>query len=171
MSPLTGFARKGDDTSVVHIVYDADMVIAAPRAVVWPCAVAYPTWQNFAVARTVSGRPGAEGEVVALQKDEAVYRSTPYFARTLRIDPERRLIWKTYRENSDYFGIIEFMLEDHPDGTLFRKHLIYEHYVESVDPAAVAAWRSERIALVEAMQANVTPKLKQLAEARARAGG
>jgi hypothetical protein len=153
--------------ALVHIIHDAEMLINAPRSIVWRHALNYPAWQNYTRNELVSGTRGAEGEVVILQKNEAAYQSTPYFTRTLKIDPERRIIWKTSRDGEVYFGIIQFILQDLGERTLFINHKIYEYEVEYEDEAEVAAFHKSAMDRCDAIFDTVFPRLKRLAEEEA----
>lgn len=97
----------------IYIVRRGDIEIDASPESVWPWLLDYGAWQNYSIIEHVSGPVGGEGEVVLLKKDETGYAAVPaYYARTVSIEPGRRVIWKTFREGDDYFGVVEFSLAD-----------------------------------------------------------
>src|SRR5215211_7634217 len=101
----------------VYVVCSAETMIDAPIGEAWRYAINYASWQNFPLIQHVSGELGQEGEVVLLSKEEKGFKSfPPYYARTVKLDPGRRVIWKTYpeerTEDNDFFGFVEFRLEE-----------------------------------------------------------
>jgi hypothetical protein len=148
----------------VYVVYNGEMTINAPVETVWRLAIDYTSWQNYSVVQHVSGVPGQEGEVVLLKKEEKEYVSVPYYARTIKIDPERRIIWKTYRDQTDYFGIIEFIMYDAQGKTRFLNNALYEFLVPYQYQSELDAFRAERYRVTEAVCAAIFPRLKKLAE-------
>jgi hypothetical protein len=148
----------------VYIVGDGEMLIDAPVKSVWPHVLSYPKWQDYSIVRHVSGKPGAEGEVVFLQKESGGVKSVPYFARTIKLDPERRVIWKTFRENVEYFGIVEFRVEPVDGKTRFSYNVLYETVVPYEDESELETRSREGSESLTAYLAIVLPKLKTLAE-------
>lgn len=157
----------------VYIVVGGDLMIGAPIAEVWHHVLNYPSWQNFPVVKHISGDPGGEGEVVLLRKDEKGFVFPAYYARTIKIEPRRRIIWKTYPEerapNSDFFGIVDFRLEERGGKTLFSNSLLYEFLVSYTDKSELEAFRSKQLENFDTLGSAVFPKLKALAEKRAEA--
>lgn len=139
------------------------MLEASPEKV-WPHVLDYPSWQNYAIVQHVSGTPGQEGEVVLLQKDELGIKSTPYLARTIKLDPGRRVIWKTYRENADYFGIVEFRIDEVQGKTRFCWNLLYEYVIPYEHESELAAFRKQQYEYFETLSSVVFPKLKNRVE-------
>lgn len=160
-------SKDGRKTAPVYVVFEGEMMIDAPARYVWRHAINYPSWQNYSVNRHISGPRGQEGEVVLLQKNENVYVSQPYYARTIKVDPERRIIWKTYRDNSDYFGIVEFRLQEVDGRTRFHNNALYEFFVPYEEEGELETFRKERLSISEAVFATVFPRLKELAEREA----
>lgn len=161
-----GEKTAGDqETTHVYTVHRGDMMIDAPVERVWPWVIDYASWQNYSIQENVSGEPGAEGEVVRLKKDEPGSSGTPYLARTILIEPERRIIWKTFMEDAPYFGIVEFEVEDVDGRTRFSYRTLYENVLPTTDPDEVAEFRRERTVGIEEMVASIFPKLKEYAEA------
>lgn len=152
-------------TAPVYIVVEKDIVIDAPIQKVWPLLLNYPSWQNYSIVKNISGEPGKEGEVVMLKKEELKTPTTAYFARTLKIEPERRVVWKTFREGVNYFGIVDFRLFDLGGGkTRFWNNSLYEHNVPYEHESEIEAFRKQSYANTEELFASIIPKLKKLAE-------
>lgn len=158
------------DCVPLYVVFDGEMMIDAPVKYVWRHAINYASWQNYSVNKHVSGPRGGEGEVVMLQKNEAVATSvTPFFARTIKLDPERRVIWKTYMENVDYFGIVEFRMSEIESKTRFCINLFYEWWLPREQEAELETLREQRLGVSKSIFATAYPRLKQLAESDAKA--
>jgi hypothetical protein len=142
-------------TTPVDIIFSGEFELDAPPAEAWPHVINYPTWQDFPIADHVSGERGGEGEVVRLKKETEAYTIGPYFARTLKLEPGSRVIWKVYIDPSepvegvgdaaDVAGTVEFRVAETGDGkTRFTYNLIYEYLVPYSDPAQVAAYREQQ---------------------------
>lgn len=151
-------------TAPVYIVREGEILIDAPIRDVWPHVVNYPSWQNYSIVQHVSGPPGQEGEVILLKKEEGKTPTTPYYARTIKLDPERRVIWKTYRENVNSFGIVEFKVDPVEGKTRFSHSILYEHLVAYEDESELDAFRNQQYEYFELLTATVFPRLKVLAE-------
>lgn len=152
----------------VYIVLTGSLTINASRGEVWKHVMNYPAWQNFSVVRHVSGEPGGEGEVVLLSKEERGFTFPPYYARTIRLEAQRRAIWKTYpakvEAGSDFFGIVDFRLEDAEGKTRFAYNTIYEFLVSYVERSDLAKFRSQQEENFETLLGAIFPKLKHLSE-------
>jgi hypothetical protein len=169
MNKQDGIANDRQRMVPLHVVFEGEMTIDAPVRYVWRRAIDYPSWQNYSLNQHVSGPPGGEGEVVMLQKDENVVAApTPFYARTIKIYPERRIIWKTYRDNVDYFGIVEFRMYEVEGRTRFFNNALYEWWLPAEQERELQAIGKERLAVTEALFSTVYPRLKQLAESDAR---
>lgn len=152
----------------VYLVLSGEFTINAPPAEVWRHVLNYPSWQNFSLAQHVSGEPGEEGEVVLLSKEEKGFTFPPYYARTIKLEPQRRAIWKTYPErssaDSDFFGIVEFRLESCQGNTRFIYNTLYEFMVTYKERAELAIFRAQQQDNFETLLAGIFPKLGELAE-------
>lgn len=153
---------RGHEGFHVYVVRRGDLELEAPVERVWPELLSYTSWQNYSVVQHISGEPGGEGEVVLLQKDEKGSSSLPYYARTVKIDPLERVIWKTFREGHDYSGIVEFEIDDLGGRTRFSYRTLYEHVFPSA--AEAEAFRSERETGFTTLTSTVFPQLKRLVE-------
>lgn len=154
----------------VYVLVNGDLTIDAPASEVWPHVLNYPSWQNYSSVQHVSGEPGAEGEVVLLRKDEKGFAFPPYYARTIRLEVARRAIWKTYpertRPDNDFFGIVEFRLQDRGAQTRFSYDTLYEFMVAYNHKSELDTFRSQQQRNFEILVAAIFPKLKDLAERR-----
>lgn len=154
--------------SPVYVVVNGETLIDAPVKRVWRHLINYPAWQNYSQVQHISGKPGHEGEVVLLKKEEATYSSPPYYARTVKIDPERRIIWKTFRDKAPgdegYFGFIDFTLHAQGERTLFRSSNIYEHMVPYTDERELEEFRRKRCEISAQVSSVTREKLKKLIE-------
>lgn len=156
----------------VYVVLDGDILIDAPLGKVWTHVMDPPSWQNYSVYQHVSGEPGKEGELMLLKKEERGSSSTPYYARTVKIEPQQRVIWKIFREpgaedGGPRFGIVDFQVSRVEGKTRFSYDVLYE-----IAPPA----ESERQAFSDQMHQNfrtlldtVVPKLKVLSEGKSAA--
>lgn len=117
----------------VYLIMDGELLLDAPVDVAWPCVTDFPSWQGFTtVDREIEGVKDEAYEVFRLFKEEEGFEwPEPYYARTLMVDPEKRIVWKTFPTNvpegTGYFGIVDFRLESADDGkSLFSYHFVYE---------------------------------------------
>lgn len=152
----------------VYLVLSGEFAINAPTAEVWRHVVNYPSWQNYSSVQHISGESGGEGEIVLLRKDEEGFTFPPYYARTIRLETQRRAIWKTYPEKrtpeTDFFGIVEFRLEDRQGKTQFSYNTLYEFMVPYTDKRELDAFRDREGENFNNLLAAIFPKLKALAE-------
>src|ERR1700722_10242014 len=128
----------------VYLVMGGAIVIEAPLQRTWLQMVDYPSWQTFDICQHISGPVGQEGEVVRLSKDEPGFSFPPYYARTIKIVPEQRIIWKTYPEKGqevDFFGIVDFMVQDDSRKTRLTYGVLYEFQVPHSDAAELEAFQ------------------------------
>lgn len=149
-----------------YLVWNGETLLDAPIERAWPHVINYTAWQHYPVAEHISGVPGQEGEVVLLRKDEAGFSFPPYFARTIKLDPPRRVIWKTYpqqdTEGPAFFGIVDFKLSDVDGRTRFRYDFLYEFLLPGADERELEAFRATSYENTEKMFASILPKLKEL---------
>jgi hypothetical protein len=148
----------------VYIFAEGEILLEAPLEDVWPHVLDYGAWQNFATIRHVSGEPHQEGEVMLLAKEEAGLVFKPYYARTIKLEPGRRVVWKTYREETGGFGIIDFRVQEAQGGTRFSWNLLYEYVVAYQDESELEAFRRQHGASIDKLATTVFPKLKKLVE-------
>jgi hypothetical protein len=147
----------------VYLFYIGEMIIDASVEEVWRHAVDYPSWQNYSLVQHLSGTAGQEGEVVLLKKEETS-GTTPYLARTIKLEPGRRIIWKTYREDSADFGIVEFAVEPVGSQSRFSYNTLYERNLVGQTTDEIEAFRARAEESASAVFAVVLAKLKALAE-------
>jgi hypothetical protein len=155
----------------VYLVWTGDMMIDARAADVWPHVLNYPSWQEYSLVQSVAGTPGQEGELVLLKKEESGLQFPPYYARTVRLEPGRRVIWKVYLDagahHMDFFGIVDFRLHDAPGGARFDYTCLYEFMVPYSQESELEAFRLEQTRSFQAVFDVTFPKLKKVAERRA----
>lgn len=158
----------------VYLVLGGELMIDAPVEQVWHHVLNYPSWQNYSSVEHISGEPGGEGEVVLLRKEEEGFTFPPYYARTIKLEPRRRSMWKTYPETrtqgNDFFGIVEFRLEESQGTTRFSYNTLYEFLVPHVEKSELDAFRERQRENFETLLAAIFPKLKALAEQKRAAG-
>jgi hypothetical protein len=150
-------------TAPVYLFEEGEMMIDAPVREVWPYVVDYSSWQAYSIVQHVSGKPGQEGEVVLLKKETSA-QSTPYYARTIKLEPGRRVVWKTFRENVEYFGIVEFRTYESGGKTRFCYSLLYEHSVPYEKESELDEFRKQQTENLVTTTATRFAKLKELAE-------
>lgn len=164
-------ATRVGHVSPVYLFREGELLINAPVSKVWPLVVNYPVWQKYSTVKTVAGTHGQEGEVVMLKKEEPGFVFPTYFARTLKIEPEKRIVWKTYIEPTpgevDRFGIIDFRVTDLGNGTTrFQNSLLYEFLVPYEDERELEEFRVRQNKNFENLQSTTYPRLKEMAEGR-----
>jgi hypothetical protein len=167
MTQPTAVAADARKIAPVYVVIERETLIDAPVRTVWRHAINYPTWQNYSIVKHISGTPGHEGEVTLLKKEELASPTTAYFARTIKIEPERRIVWKTFRENVNYFGIVDFRFYDVDGKTRFCNNSLYEHNVPYTEEHELEAFRAQAYANMAELLGLILPKLKKLAESGA----
>jgi hypothetical protein len=152
----------------VHLFWNGEMPMDAPIDIAWKHLINYPSWQNYPTVRRISGPEGGEGELVALQKEEKGFEFPPYYARTLKLDPPNRVVWKTYPEpgtqEAEFFGIIDFRLVESGGKTIFVYNNMYEFLVPYDDECELAEFKCKQYANFDALFAATRPKLKALVE-------
>lgn len=155
-------------TAPVYIVRSGEMEIEATAAETWPFVVDYPSWQNYSTVETIEGTPGRAGEVVRLTKDEPGFVFPTYFARTILVEPERKILWKTYLDPDSgeipRFGIVEFRLSERDGKTVFWSNLIYEFTVPYETEDDLRRFEEEQNENFRVLQTSTHPKLKRLVE-------
>jgi hypothetical protein len=160
--------NAGKRIAPVYFVNEGELLLAAQIHSAWRHVINYPKWQNYSVVEHVSGPIGGEGELVRLKKEEAGMQFPPYYARTIKQEVPRRVIWKTYpvmvTEELNFFGIVDFKLCEEPRGTCFRYCSIYEFLVPYQREDELESFRIRQNEGAAAMFASVLPKLKQLVE-------
>jgi len=166
MSNSVGAPNNGREIERIYVFLDGEMTINAARKDVWRHVVNYPTWQNYSTVQHLAGNPGEEGELVLLKKTEAGIELGPYYARTIKIEPERRFTWKTFtdREELNGFGIVEFRLDDMKGATRFYYNTYYEIHVDRQSESKLAELRKQYYKDFEAVLLSIFAKLKKLAE-------
>lgn len=149
----------------VYVLMDGEMLLDAPLNECWRCVLDYPSWQSYSTVRHVSGEPGGEGEVVMLRREEPGVAHSPYYAKTINLDPPCRVVWKTYPAqptNDEFFGIVDFRLSEQAARVCFRYSVLFEFTVPYRDECELRARRDERRADLEALFAAILPALREL---------
>nr|WP_198148546.1 SRPBCC family protein [Sphingomonas sp. Y57] len=161
---------SGMTTVPVHILVEGSRRFACPAAAAWRHVLNYTSWQNYSISEPVAGVPGTEGEVVLLRKDEEGVTFPPYFARTIHLDPGKRVIWKTYPRDpepgNDYFGFVDFAVAAEGEATRFSYRFLYELIVPAAPEAELARYKTDLIAATESVNETIFTKLQRLVEAR-----
>lgn len=169
MNANTSTVERGCEATPLYIVWNGEMMLDARPEDAWPHVINYPSWQNYSIVRHVSGEVGQEGEVMLLQKDEGG-PSAPYFARTIKLDPGRRIIWKTFCEKGsqeiEHFGIVEFKVDEAAGKTRFSYNLLYEFEMPPRSESELQAFRNEQYTGIQSLLAKVLPKLRDVVERR-----
>jgi hypothetical protein len=150
----------------VYVVMGGELLLGAPISKAYPHVRNYPRWQNYSRVEHVSGPAGGAGELVILRKEEKGFTFPPYYARTILIEPERRLIWKTYPadegKEGDFFGIVDFKLWPVDSKTCFEYNAIYEFQVPYLHLEELERFREEQTRNFQALFDAVFPKLEEL---------
>lgn len=157
----------------VYLVWNGELLIDAPASVVWQHVLNYPQWQHFSITQRVAGRPNEEGEVVLLKKIEAGFDFPPYHARTIKLEPQRRIIWKTYPqhiEDRSFFGIVEFVLTPQGDKTRFNYNLLYEFVRQGETESEAMAFKEAQRKSSQNVFDVIFPRLKRISEEQVSAG-
>ena len=149
----------------IYLTSKGELTIDAPVPVVWRHAIDYRAWQNYSLVQHVSGTPGEEGELVILKKEE-VSNVTPYFARTIKLEPGRRIVWKTYREGNPDFGIVEFVVEEVGLRARFIYSMLYERNLSNQSGEEAQSFRKRSQESSDAYLAGTLRKLKALCEGK-----
>jgi hypothetical protein len=153
----------------VYVVLEGELLIDAPVEFTFPYMVDYPSWQDYSRVETVSGTRGEENEVVLLIKEEEGFVFPPYYARIIKLEPNRRFLGKTWPvevdDENDFFGIVDFRVEDAGDGkTRFTYNTLYEFNVRYEDESELDAVRKSQEQNFANLTSAVMPKLKELVE-------
>jgi hypothetical protein len=155
-------------TAPVYMIWSDEMLLNSSRKNTWRYLMNPPSWQNFPVYKTVSGKRGEEGEVILMNKAEKGFEFPSYFARTLKVETERRIVWKTYPEKitpeDNFFGIVDFKVHDADGRTRFCYDFLYEFVVPHENEFQLAAFRDHQYENFKTLFASIFPKLKTLVE-------
>jgi hypothetical protein len=160
----------GTKVAPVYVVLEGELLIDAPVEFTWPYVVDYPSWQDYSRVETVSGKHGEQGEVLLLIKEEEGFEFPPYYARIIRLEPNRRFLGKTWpietNDENDFFGIVDFRIEDAGGKTRFIYNTLYEFNVRYEHEDELEAVRQSQQQNFEKLISAVMPKLKELVERR-----
>jgi hypothetical protein len=157
--------------SPVYVIMDGGFSLDASVDVAWGSVVDFPSWQGFSSIERISGVIGAEEEVFLLVKNGESFDFPPFYARTLRVEPHRRIIWKTFPadvlEGTGFVGIVEFRLESAEAGTSrFSYHSIYEFNGPFSSEAERLSFRNAQYDDFSNEWKLIGPKLEELVVAR-----
>lgn len=154
----------------VYVILTGELQLDAPVEKAWPHVVNYPSWQSYLSIEHISGTSGEEGELVLLRTGEAGFSFPPYYARTIKVEPERRLIWKTYAQSAggemEFFGIVDLKLQAENDKTRLRYDTLYEFQVPNQSQRELEAFREKQYRDFETVFASVFLRLKTLVQAK-----
>lgn len=168
MNAQTTETDGAPNVAPVYLVMEGEFRIEAPLKAVWSHVLNYPSWQNFPVHKHVSGPPAGEGEVVMLRKEEKGFTFPAYYALTIKLDPESRVLWKTYPAEKgsevEFFGIVEFRVREAQGGTRFSYNFLYEFQVPYQQESELEAFRKQQYENFTILLSSIFPKLKRLAE-------
>lgn len=143
-------------------------MLNSPVAASWPHVLIYPSWQNVPICQTGVRKPGQEGEVAMLRKEEKGFTFPSYYARTIELKPERRVIWKTYPEHrtpeADFFAIVDFELYEVDGQTRFCHSLLYKFLVSHRNEDDLTVFRKQQYDKFSALLLITLPKLKKIVE-------
>jgi hypothetical protein len=160
--------KDGRQVAPVYFVWNGEMMFDAPISDVWPHVINYPSWQNYTTVSHISGTPGREGEIVLLKKEEEGFEFPAYLARTVKLEPGRRVIWKCYpagtSEGDEYFGFVDFRLDDVGGQTRFTYQSLYEFMVHYQQERELDEFRKAQEDNVSTLYASIYPKLRKLVE-------
>jgi hypothetical protein len=163
----------GRKVAPVYVLWNGETTLDSSIENAWPHVIDYASWQNYSIVEHVSGERGQEGQVMRLKKDELGPAFPPYYARTIKLDPQRRIVWKVYPETPgqalDYFGIVDFKLYEASGKVRFRYDMVYEYLLPYQDEAELSAFRRMKYENLEKLLAAVLPKLKTLVEGKSAA--
>lgn len=163
-------------TEAACLVFSGTIALPGTAETIWPLIEDYTGWQDFSKAEPISGTPGAVREVVLLKKEEPGLETfPPYYARTMKVERPRQIVWKTFpqrRSGTDptFFGIVDFRLDPRGAQCDFTYNVYYEFVVDMTDDAKVAAYEAEMTAGFQQLFASAFPKLIKLCKAAQRAG-
>jgi|HubBroStandDraft_4_1064222.scaffolds.fasta_scaffold01302_6 hypothetical protein len=155
----------------VYLMFEGEFLLNAPTQQAWAHVIDYPSWQNYTLVEHVSGPRGGEGEVVRLIKEEAGFSFPPFCARTVKLEPDSRVIWKVYFdkrpvEYRDFFGLAEFKISATEDlsKTRFAYRLFYEFVIQFQRDAELEKFRSDQEQGLNAEFASIWAKLRDVVE-------
>jgi Polyketide cyclase / dehydrase and lipid transport len=155
--------NTGENLTPVYLMADGELILDAPPDSSWPHVIDYTSWQGFSAVEHVSGRRGEAGELVLLRKEEPGFEFPPYFARTIKIDPGVRVIWKTYPADgsASFFGIVDYRLEPEGGSTRFVWSVLYEFLVPSAPDEELEEVQRQQYDNFQRLFDSVFPKLGQ----------
>jgi hypothetical protein len=159
--------------SPVDLFLSGQFKLDASAAQAWPVVLDYTAWQTYPIAENVSGQPGELGEVVRLRKVAESFETPPYFARTVALEPGRRIVWKVYPEKSGkeevflgavgFSGYVDFQVsEAGEDSALFSYNAIYEYLVSHEEDSELSGFRAKSSAEIEVMYDAMWDRLREL---------
>jgi hypothetical protein len=128
-APFEGFAS---------VNYAASDDIACDIATAWEILQDYQAWNPTFVGATVtpvSGPPGGEGEVVRISKrlvDPSGERIPDFYAETVKIVPERHLVWYVFGdEHATFRNFVDFGLDPTAAGCRWLASYYAQNAVEA----------------------------------------
>ena len=157
---------KVNRESPVYLVWEGELILNSDVSQSWRHILNFPSWQNYSSVESVEGPVGKEGEVVILRKDEEGFTFPPYYAKTIYLKEQEKVIWKTYPlDGDDFIGFIDFRVESIGDKTRFRYHTIYEFIVECDRDSDLLEFKVEQYKNFGNLFDSILPKLVELVEA------
>lgn len=168
-------AAGHDKVGAVDFFFSGEFGLDAPAAEVWPVVLDYTAWQDFRAAENVSGKSGEPGEVVRLLKVTDDFETPPYLARTIVLEPGRRIVWKVYPEKSGagdeflgavgFSGYVDFQVrENGPSAVLFAYNAVYESLVEYEQDSELKEFETKTYKEFGAMFDTMWVRLRNLIE-------
>lgn len=158
------------EVAPVYLVWNAETTLDLPAQEVWPYVVDFPSWQNYSRVEHVSGKPGREGEVRLLQNAEKGFEVPPFYARTIKLEPGHRIVWKCYpslkETGKEFIGFAEFRLDEEQGRTRFSYSILYEFQMPRSNEIEREAFLKQQHENMDALFALFVPRLKRLVEKR-----
>lgn len=131
--------------------YHSEATLSCSLEDAWRLLLNIPSWNPAFVGATtipICGDSNSEGELVEISFTDATGVSQPpFFARTIKVVPDRLIAWYCYPKLDDAFRIfLEFSLIEVPAGIRFS---IQWYALDRVSPEALAAHRTTTNATVQ----------------------
>jgi hypothetical protein len=108
-------------------VHYVEGVVEAPIGRAWDLMIDYQGYNPTFVGATVTlleGEPGAEGELVLIEKvdHDTGAAATPFYCRTAKVIPESHIVWYLWDDADELRNFVDFGLHEDERGVVFSIH-------------------------------------------------
>jgi hypothetical protein len=154
--------------SQAYMVRNFQMPIDAQPKAIWPLLVEFERFnQTFERVDVLAGKRDEVGCLSLLVKQQGEWYMAPYLVKTIRLVPERQIVWKMLpQEGASFVAFVDFLLVPEGARTNFVCNVYTEALLPRMSPETLGTVEQKMAADYEKLEGYVFPILKRLAEKR-----